>query len=178
VNWFFIIIKLLDKRGLLEGSYLPVQCFLQSPVEMRDLIRLGGLISHLQKESPISEEELPKLSSQDADVGCLVDTMLMLFHLVVTRKMRQADTLFRKAKDVSKRNVNKHNSGDVMRDVTWSALRIWTPQKQILMAKALGYICRFIDLFFKLIGLIDCVVINQILIQLIEMLSDSNLNFT
>ncbi len=41
-----------------------MQCVLQTPVEVRDLIRLGGLLSHLQKESPLHIESFPSLTQK------------------------------------------------------------------------------------------------------------------
>ncbi len=135
INAFFLILRLLDRRGVLGGAgCVPLRCVLQSPVEMRDMTRLGGLLSHLQKESPIDEAALPPVSPAEQHTAALVDAALMLFHLVINRRLRQAESLFAKTREQSK--------PDLVRAVAWSALVLCTPQKQALLCRALGFVVR------------------------------------
>ena len=143
-NAFFLLLKMLDKRGVLDSSHLPIQCILQTPVEMRDMIRMGGLLSHLQKESPLDETVLPRASPVDHQNAALLDAMLMLFHLVMDRLYRAVDGSFRKLKDVQKMrgNVDPLHAAVGLANTTWLVLRIFTPQKQLLLCRALGYVVR------------------------------------
>ncbi len=149
VNAFFIVLKLLDKGGVLDTTnasrYVPLRCILQTPVEMRDLIRLGGLMSHLQKESPIDETVLPPVSPDELHIAALVDAMLMLFHLVVNRRLRQADTVFHKVREHSKQLAAHKPVDDGVRAIAWGALTFASPQKQLLLCRALGYVVRSME---------------------------------